>query len=133
MSDFLEEVQEISDRFTVLRDGKSVGSGMTKEVTIDQIIAMMVGRSVDELYPRSERKPGEVILRVENVAGSAKPQAATLELRRGEVLGIAGLVGAGRTELLRTLFGLDHVKSGEVRIATYSGNASPGKRWSQGM
>jgi ribose transport system ATP-binding protein len=133
ISHFLEEVKEISDRFTVLRDGKSVGSGQTASTKTQQIIAMMVGRDVDELYPRSNRTPGEVVLRAKDVAGVTKPQAASLELRRGEVLGIAGLVGAGRTELLRTLFGLSAAKSGEVRVAAYSGRATPGKRWDQGM
>jgi len=133
ISHFLEEVKEISDRFAVLRDGRSVGGGVTKEGTTQQIIAMMVGRDVDELYPRSQRRSGEVILRVDSVAGIAKPQAATLELRRGEVLGIAGLVGAGRTELLRAIFGLNKVKSGEVRVASYSGRATPARRWDQGV
>jgi len=70
---------------------------------------------------------------VGDLAGRAKPQAATLELRRGEVLGIAGLVGAGRTELLRAIFGLDAVKRGRVRVAAYSGRATPRARWSQGV
>jgi ribose transport system ATP-binding protein len=135
ISHFLEEVKEISDNFTVLRDGQSVGGGKTAGTPTEKIIAMMVGRSVEDLYPRSPRTPGDVVLRVENLAGLAKPQAATLELRRGEVLGIAGLVGAGRTELLRTLFGLDPVRRGEVRVATNIGAAgdSPHMRWEQGV
>jgi ribose transport system ATP-binding protein len=133
ISHFLEEVKEITDRFTVLRDGKSVGGGKTSEANANEIITMMVGRQVEDLYPRSKRATGETILRADNLAGSAKPQAATFELRRGEVLGIAGLVGAGRTELLRSLFGLDAVKKGEIKLAMFSGAAVPGDRWNQGM
>jgi ribose transport system ATP-binding protein len=131
ISHFLEEVQAISDRFTVLRDGETVGSGVTKDTANSRIIAMMVGRNVDELFPRSARTPGDVILEVNNLSGVAKPKSASLQLRRGEVLGISGLVGAGRTELLRTIFGLNHVASGEIRIGTYSGAAAPARRWSQ--
>jgi len=133
ISHFLEEVREISDTFTVLRDGKSVGSGITKDVSNQEIIAMMVGRQVDRLYPRSPRTPGEILLEVKHVAGTSKPSDASLTLRRGEVLGIAGLVGAGRTEFLRTLFGLDAVKNGEIKVGGYSGHGSPRKRWSQGV
>ncbi|MEO6436344.1 MAG: ATP-binding cassette domain-containing protein, partial [Tepidisphaeraceae bacterium] len=124
---------EISDRFTVLRDGKSVGGGVTRDATLEQIIAMMVGRDVEDLYPRSPRRPGDVVLEVEDLAGKGKPHSASLRLRRGEVMGIAGLIGAGRTELLRALFGLDAVKSGRVRLVSFSGNPSPRGRWKQGM
>jgi ribose transport system ATP-binding protein len=133
ISHFLEEVKEISDRFTVLRDGKSVGGGVTKDATPAQIIAMMVGRDVEDLYPRSDRKSGEVILDVSDLAGKGKPRMASLQLRRGEVVGIAGLIGAGRTEFLRSLFGLNPVKHGHVRVAAYSGTTSPRGRWRQGM
>ncbi|MGE5609679.1 MAG: sugar ABC transporter ATP-binding protein [Bacillota bacterium] len=133
ISHFLEEVKEISDRFTVLRDGKSVGGGVTAEASADQIIAMMVGRTVDELYPRSTRKPGEVVLEVKDIAGHGKPESANLTLHRGEVLGVAGLVGAGRTELLRTLFGLAAVRKGQIKIGVGTGPASPARRWAQGM
>ena len=133
ISHFLEEVKEISDRFTVLRDGKSVGGGVTRDATPEQIIAMMVGRDVDDLYPRSPRSPGEVVLEADNLAGRGKPRSATLQLRRGEVMGVAGLIGAGRTELLRSLFGLQPVKDGKVRVAQFSGNAKPRERWRQGM
>jgi ribose transport system ATP-binding protein len=132
ISHFLEEVKEISDRFTVLRDGRSVGGGLTAQATHDQIIALMVGRSVDELYPRSKRPPGEPILEIFGIAGKKKPASASLVLHRGEVLGIAGLVGAGRTELLRTIFGLDPVRAGQVRLASYSGIESPAGRWAHG-
>ncbi|MHC4180344.1 MAG: sugar ABC transporter ATP-binding protein [Planctomycetota bacterium] len=132
ISHFLEEVQEISDRFTVLRDGRTVGSGITAEATVGQIAALMVGREVDELYPRHRRTPGEAVLEVRDLSGAGKPTSATLTLHRGEVLGIAGLVGAGRTELVRAVFGLDAVTAGKVKIGEYSGPASPGRRWKQG-
>jgi ribose transport system ATP-binding protein len=131
ISHFLEEVRAVCDRFTVLRDGETVGTGVTAETPNEKIIALMVGRNVDELYPRSHHTPGEVILEVKDLCGIAKPRAACLQLRRGEVLGISGLVGAGRTELMRVIFGLNSVASGEVRIGAYTGAASPAQRWSQ--
>jgi len=133
ISHFLEEVKEISDRYTVLRDGRSVGGGPTRGADTGRIISMMVGRQVEDLYPRSARTPGEALLDVSDLAGNPKPGRASLTLRRGEVLGIAGLVGAGRTELLRTIFGLGTVRAGTVRVAAYTGPASPGRRWAQGV
>jgi ribose transport system ATP-binding protein len=133
ISHVLEEVKEISDRFTVLRDGHSVGHGVTAGAKIHDIIAMMVGRKVDDLYPRSARAPGEVVLEIAELAGAKLPVAASLELRRGEVLGIAGLVGAGRTEFMRAVFGLDRVRRGEIRVGGYAGPASPSRRWAQGV
>ena len=131
ISHFLEEVQQISDRFTVLRDGRSVGEGRTATTTSEEIVARMVGRQVEELYPRSRREPGPVMLQLSELAGRTSPRSATLSLRRGEILGIAGLVGAGRTELLRAVFGLDAVRSGKVSVGTYTGPASPARRWAQ--
>jgi ribose transport system ATP-binding protein len=131
ISHFLEEVKAISDRFTVLRDGETVGTGITKETDTETIIAMMVGRAVAELYPRSSRKPGDAILEIKNLSGREKPKSASLQLRRGEVLGISGLVGTGRTELMRAIFGLNQITSGEIRVGTYDGAAAPGKRWKQ--
>jgi ribose transport system ATP-binding protein len=133
ISHVLEEVREISDRFTVLRDGRSVGQGVTADADLRSIIAMMVGREVEELYPRSPRMPGDVVLEIKDLAGFGRPRSASLTLRSGEVLGIAGLVGAGRTELLRAVFGLDRVRCGEIRIGTYVGAASPARRWAQGV
>jgi len=133
ISHFLEEVLRIGDRYTVLRDGRTVGTGQLANVTAPDLVALMVGRELKELFPRSKRAPGEVLLEVRGLGGAVKPEAASLELRRGEVLGIAGLVGAGRTELLRTLFGLDPVRRGEVRVGAYLGPASPTRRLAQGV
>jgi ribose transport system ATP-binding protein len=132
ISHFLEEVQAISDRFTVLRDGETVGTGVTAETDTDQMISMMVGREVKDLYPRSDRATGDVVLETNDLSGLEKPKSASLELRRGEVLGVAGLVGAGRTELVRTIFGLDRVTAGTVKVMNYSGVAEPARRWAQG-
>jgi len=133
ISHVLEEVMEISDRVTVLRDGLCVGSGPTAGARVGDIVARMVGREVEELYPRSKRTPGETVLVVDRLAGGRLPREASLELRRGEVLGIAGLLGAGRTELLRAVFGLDPVREGAVRVHAHVGPASPARRWAQGV
>jgi len=132
ISHFIEEVKRVADRVVVLRDGKVVGSSDVAAITTDEIIALMVGRQVEELYPRSSRQAGEVILEIEDLAGVEKPESASLQLRRGEVLGISGLVGAGRTELLRSLFGLEPVRKGKIRLGVYTGPASPVRRWVQG-
>lgn len=132
ISHFIEEVKRVADRVTVLRDGQVVGSSDVAAISTDQIIAQMVGRQVAELYPRSVRQAGETILEVDDLAGVEKPHSATLQLHRGEVVGIAGLIGAGRTELLRTLFGLDPVRAGRVKLGVYTGPASPVRRWMQG-
>ena len=143
ISHFLEEVKEICDRFTVLRDGKSSGGGEVATTEPSAIVAMMVGRQVDDLYPRSPRTPGEVVLeRARPRRALRSRRRASLELRRGEVVGIAGIVGAGRTELLRALMGLDPIRRGEVRVATVARLAAarralaagrgPGQRGPQG-
>ncbi|MEZ4295397.1 MAG: sugar ABC transporter ATP-binding protein [Polyangiaceae bacterium] len=134
ISHFLEEVLSVADRYTVLRDGESVGSGETASVTVESLVEKMAGRRGEEVYPaRAERAVGEVVLSLANVAGAVRPKEATLELRRGEILGLFGLVGSGRTELLRAVFGLDPVVRGEVRVGAYQGPSSPGQRLSQGV
>ncbi len=133
ISHFLEEVEALSDRYTVLRDGRSVATGQTADVTQDRIAELMVGRNVDELYVRTSRQPGDVVLTCDSVGGTRKPTNASLALRRGEVLGLAGVVGAGRSELLRTIFALDPVRRGEVKVGAYAGPASPLLRWRQGL
>jgi ribose transport system ATP-binding protein len=132
ISHFLEEVTEIADTYTVLRDGQASGNGPISSVTIDELVRLMIGRQVDQLYPRSHRTPGSVLLDVSGLSGPVKPQEASLTLHRGEIFGIAGLIGAGRTEFLRSLFGLAPVASGVVRIGVYTGPASPARRWAQG-
>ncbi|MBI5864162.1 MAG: sugar ABC transporter ATP-binding protein [Planctomycetes bacterium] len=133
ISHFLEEVREIADRYVVLRDGRNAGAGDARTATAEKIVALMVGREIRDLYPRSPRVPGDVVLAVDSIVGRRSPQFASLELRRGEVFGVAGIVGAGRTELLRTIFGLDPIRSGQVRVAGFVGPASPARRWAQGV
>jgi inositol transport system ATP-binding protein len=119
----LEEVMQICDRYTVLRDGRLVGSGSIADITIDGIIRLMVGREVKALFAhRQSEIANDVALRVEGLQrrGNARDQSATVlddvsfEVRRGEILGVAGLVGAGRTEMARAVFGADPFASGRV-------------------
>ena len=133
ISHFLEEVRAVSDRVTVLRDGASVGEGEMPSMPDARLIELMAGRPVHDLYPRSPRAPGAVVLELDALAGHRKPVSASLALRRGEVLGIAGLVGAGRTELVRAIFGLDPVRRGTIRVAGHESAATPGRRWAQGI
>ncbi|HVV50548.1 MAG TPA: sugar ABC transporter ATP-binding protein, partial [Polyangia bacterium] len=130
---FIEEAQRIADRFTVLRDGRTVGGGAMAGTSAAAIVDLMVGRRVGELYPRGARTRGEALLEVTDLHGAGKPKGASFTLHRGEVLGIAGLVGAGRTELLRALAGLDPIVSGRVKLGAQSGPAPPAARWAQGM
>lgn len=133
ISHFLEEVKSIADRVTVLRDGEKVGTQLEDNISLDDIVRMMVGREVQDMYPHSSREAGEVLLEIRNLNGMKKPRSANLCVHRGEILGLAGLVGAGRTELLRTIFGLDPVTSGEIQVGVYAGSGSPLQRWKQSV
>ena len=133
ISHVLEEVRAIADRLTVLRDGATVGEGTVADTPTEDIVRMMAGRRLDELFPRSPHTPADTILEFADVAGLRKLDAASLALRRGEVVGIGGLVGAGRTELLRVLFGLDPIRHGTIRVATWSGWTRPRQRLDQGV
>jgi ribose transport system ATP-binding protein len=133
ISHFLEEVRDICDHYTVLRDGRSVGSGDLKEVSDRDIVELMVGRSVDELFPTVPHTPGDVVLAIDGISGTPLPSNVSLELRRGEILGMAGLVGAGRTELLRCVFGLDAVRSGRVKVAGVLRRLRPSSMISAGV
>ena len=133
ISHFLEEVRAVADRYTVLRDGSTVGTGTLADVTEPQIVALMVGRSVEELFPQIPHTPGDTLLEISGLTGRRIPVNVDLALRRGEILGISGLVGAGRTELLRCLAALDPVRSGEVRIAHNRPAATPRARLLAGL
>jgi len=116
ISHFLEEVEEIADRFTVLRDGKTVGSGKIGEIPSSTMIEWMVGRSLDEVFPEVPHQATSVALRSVDLAGPNELHSANFELRHGEIFGIAGLVGAGRTELLRVLHGLEAPRQGAFTL-----------------
>jgi ribose transport system ATP-binding protein len=134
ISHFLEEVRRVANRYTVLRDGKSVAQGLLADTPLETIIAQMVGRKLEELFPQVARTVGEPILSLAEVRVPRLAGAAELVLRRGEVLGVFGLIGAGRTELLRAIFGLDRVVSGEVIVKEFrGGHARPRKRIAQGV
>ncbi len=134
ISHFLEECRRVCDRFTVLKDGETVGGGEMKSASLDHIVTLMTGREVKDLYPRTPHTPGAAVLRVEAVARAPRLRHAALELRAGEIFGLAGLIGAGRTELLRTIFGLEACDSGEVCVVGAPGGAAtPRRRWREGV
>ena len=116
ISHFLEEVRTVADGYSVLRDGKSVGSGRMEDVSDSEIISLMVGRDVSELYPNIPHDLGDVRLKIKAMRGQHSPHPIDLSIRAGEIFGIAGLVGSGRTELVRTLFGLDHLSGGQIEL-----------------
>jgi ribose transport system ATP-binding protein len=128
ISHFLEEVRRLADRVTVLRDGVVVETGPLDSWTQASMVRAMAGRDVVELYPNSGREPGEVVLEMKHMGGEKG-----VSLRRGEIVGIFGLIGAGRTELMRAVFGLDRVRRGEVRVGAFRGWAPPAVRWRQGV
>lgn len=118
ISHFLEEVQQVADRFSVLRDGKKVGSGFISETSLDRIIQLMVGKEMKQLFPRVPHEIGTDALATANLKGRRMQAGVDLSLSRGEILGVAGLVGSGRTELVRTIFGLDAFEGGVLKIGS---------------
>lgn len=112
----LDEVFTISDHVTVLRDGKYIGSKPIGELNRAQLIKMMVGREMNNLFPQKSAGYGDVLLEVKNLNNGTKVKNVSFELHRGEILGFAGIVGAGRTETMRAVFGLDPHESGEIRL-----------------
>jgi rhamnose transport system ATP-binding protein len=111
----LEEIFALADRVTVLRDGESVGTQAVHDITEAGLIKLMVGREVAQLYPPAESAPGETVLELRGVGcRAAGVHGVSLTVRAGEIFGLAGLVGAGRTELARTLFGLTPADAGEI-------------------
>jgi ribose transport system ATP-binding protein len=111
----LEELGPIADRVTVLRDGKFVATRDFKDITISEIISLMVGREITEKFPHVKYPVGEVVLKVEQL-NADRVRDVSFSLRRGEILGYAGLMGAGRTETMRAIFGADPVESGRITL-----------------
>jgi ribose transport system ATP-binding protein len=116
ISHYLQEISQICDRVTVLRNGRNVGTLEVKDTAPDQIIELMVGRELREMFPPRSVNLGEPILLVENLSRAGEFEAVDFEVRRGEVLGITGLLGSGREALVRVLFGLEAPDSGSISL-----------------
>ncbi|MCH2210081.1 MAG: sugar ABC transporter ATP-binding protein [Fuerstiella sp.] len=114
----LGEVRELADRVTVLRDGENAGDLNRNDLSHDRMVQLMVGRDISEFYARKPHQSGELALKVDKLVTPAHPgHELSFTVRRGELVGVAGLVGAGRTELLQVLFGVDEAVAGNIRIA----------------
>jgi ribose transport system ATP-binding protein len=134
VSHFLEECRKVCDRYTVLKDGETVGSGAMGEAGVDRLVALMTGRPVADLYPRISRRIGPAVLEARSLERKPRFSAASLQVREGEIFGLAGLIGAGRTDLLRAIFGLDQADGGGLTVfGSPSERATPRRRWSQGL
>jgi rhamnose transport system ATP-binding protein len=112
----LEELFEVADQVTVLRDGTYVDTRLVKDVTRDELIRLMVGRTISNLFPKQDVKPGEIALKVDHLTHTGIFKNISFELRRGEILGMAGLVGAGRTDVARAIFGVVPPSSGTIEV-----------------
>ena len=112
----MAELDAITDRITVMRDGEYIDTVVTKETTHDDLVALMVGRKLGDLYQKHENYSDDIILKVENLASGKEVKNVNFELRRGEVLGFSGLVGSGRSETMECIFGLRHKDSGHIYI-----------------
>ena len=116
----MSELEEICDRVTVMRDGQTVGTRVVKETSTDELIALMVGRELTNYYTRDYQEPGDVILKCEHISDGKMAKDASFELRKGEIVGFAGLVGAGRSETMKAIFGLLIKRCGITWMATAS-------------
>lgn len=112
----LEEVFEICETITVFRDGKHISNRLIAETDNGEIVKDMVGREIKTLFPKSEHTPGTPVLEVEKLSTEKKLKDVSFNLKRGEVIGVFGLLGAGRTELAKAVFGLDHISGGTVKV-----------------
>ncbi|MDO4323579.1 MAG: sugar ABC transporter ATP-binding protein [Lachnospiraceae bacterium] len=110
----MSELEEICDRVTVMRDGTYVGTKVVKETTKDELVAMMVGRELTNYYTRDFAASSEVVLKCENISDGKMARGASFELHRGEIIGFAGLVGAGRSEVMKCIFGLTKNATGDI-------------------
>jgi ribose transport system ATP-binding protein len=112
----LDEIRRIGDRVTVLTDGATAATGIPASTATDELVELMVGRKVEQLYPERPRGNGEVVLEVRDLRGLPAVRGVSLEVRTGEIVGLGGLVGSGRSELLRLICGVDAPDGGEVRV-----------------
>ncbi len=112
----MSELEEICDRVTVMRDGEAVGTRVVKETSKDELIALMVGRELTNYYTRDFVKAEELVLKCENIADGKMAKGASFELHKGEIIGFAGLVGAGRSEVMKAIFGLSPNMTGDVYV-----------------
>jgi ribose transport system ATP-binding protein len=130
----MAEVFALGDRITVLRDGKKVVEAMPGQSSPDELIRLMVGRNVDTSYPRNfAAEPGPVVLRVTDVSAASGIQDINLVVRAGEIVGLCGLVGSGRTEVARAIFGADRTSAGEIRINGRLRSGGPDKASRMGL
>ena len=135
ISHHLEETRAVADRYTVLRDGGSVNTGRMDEIDDGGLVERMIGRSLNAVFPDRRGPAGEIALRVHGLVGRSLPRTASLEVRAGEIVGLAGLVGSGRSEMLRAIAGLDPIVEGEVELrgVKLERGESPGHRLRQGL
>ena len=113
----LREVFQIADRMTIMKDGGNVGTYDTPDMNEQQVVELMIGRKLSDMFPQREGKIGDTILKVENINSGPRVKNVSFELKCGEILGIAGMVGAGKTEILRAIFGADRIDSGNIYIS----------------
>ncbi len=112
----LEEIFKVCSRVTVMRDGQFISVHDTSDITQDELVAKIAGREIKDLFPKIETTPGDVALQIKGLSSGNKFQDISLNVRKGEILGLCGLVGAGRTEVMRAVFGIDHFDSGEILV-----------------
>lgn len=112
----MEEIFQISDRITVLRDGKYIGTRTTSETNMDELVRMMVGRDIKDRFPSIDKTIGQERIRIENLSTKTKLKDISFSVKSGEIVGIAGLMGAGRTELAKAIFGADPRSSGSIYV-----------------
>ena len=111
----LQEIKQIGDRLSVLRNGNYIGTWNVKDLSVDEIVSKMVGRDIDSNYPFFADSPvGNEMMRVRDLKNSTSPEGVSFSVRKGEILGVAGLIGSGRTEAMRGIFGADPIQSGSI-------------------
>lgn len=130
----LDEIFKIADEVTVLKDGRCTGHKMVAEVTHDGLVAMMVGREISDLYPtRSSNSTGPVVLNLNGLSDQRMVKSVTLQLRAGEILGVAGMVGSGRSALAELIFGLRQATAGSIEVNGHPFDPAPAQSISQGI